>query len=141
MSRARRWAPLGLAALLAWHAPAAAENLCTVDRVERTGWGADVYFSAMRLLTIYRPGVERRVVVADPKARDAVGFDRLGPFRGVSLAVDDRVVMPFGDRRHCEIKVFAKDGRTWIEVTLWEPRVGGHAGTMGEGQMQVLVAE
>jgi len=129
------------AVLLATHGRGIAANLCTIDRVERTTLGVNVYFSAMRLLTIYYPGLERRTVVADPKAREAVGRERLGPFRGVSLVVGDRVLMPFGDHQSCELNVFAKEGKMGVEVTLREPRVGGHGGILGESQMQFLAAE
>src|SRR4029077_13259010 len=89
-----------LVALVAAHAPGAAANLCTIDHVERTPVGVNVYFSATRILTIYHSGPKSRVVVAVPKGGDAVGGDRLGPFRGVALVVGDRVLIPLGDAYH-----------------------------------------
>jgi len=131
---------VGLIAVTA--TPGAATNLCTIDRVERTAHGVNIFFSAMRILSINRPGSEHRtVLVADPKAREAVGRDRLGPFRGASLFPDDRVLMPFGDHQWCEVNVFTKDGKVGVDVTLWEPRVGGHAGTLGEPRLQFFAPE
>jgi hypothetical protein len=131
-----------LVALVAAHAPGAAANLCTIDHVERTPVGVNVYFSATGILTIYHSGPKSRVVVADPKARDAVGGDRLGPFRGVALVVGDRVLIPLGDAYHtCELKVLATDGKITIDITQWDVRVGGFGGDMGEGQVQSIATE
>lgn len=131
---------VGLIAVTA--TPGAATNLCTIDRVERTAQGVNIFFREMRLLTIYRTGVERRtVVVADPNAREAVGRDRLGPFKGVSLFEGDRVRTPFGASQSCEINVSTKDGKVGVDVTLWESRVGGHAGILGEPQLQFFAPE
>ena len=137
------WTALaGLIAVIATPSAGAATNLCTIDRVERTAHGVNIFFSAMRLLTIYRPGAERHtVLVADPKAREAVGRDRLGPFRGASLFVGDKVLMPFGASQSCEINVSVKDGKVGVDVTLWESRVGGHAGILGEPQLQFFAPE
>ncbi|KAF0105280.1 MAG: hypothetical protein FD144_624 [Rhodospirillaceae bacterium] len=131
----------GLTALVSTSGPGVAANLCTIDRVERSADGVNVFFSAMRILSINRPGAERRTLIADPRAREAVGRDRLGPFRGASLYPDDRVLMPFGDYRWCEIIVFAKDGKVSADVTLWEPRVGGHADILGEPRLQSFAPE
>ena len=141
MRRLGRLVVVALSALVSTNGPGVAANLCTIDRVERTAYGVNVFFSAMRILSINRPGSERRTIIADPMAREEVGRDRLGPFRGVSLYPEDRVLMPFGDHQWCEINVFAKDGKAGVDVTLWEPRVGGHADTLGEPRLQFFAPE
>jgi hypothetical protein len=138
---AYRLALLCLIALITSNTRSVAANLCTISHVERTQMGLNVYFSAQRILTIYQSGKQHLVVVVNPKAREAVGRDRLGPFRGVSLVVGDRVLMPFGDHLNCEINVLTNDRKLGVEVTLWERRAGGFGADLGEPQVQFFAGE